>query len=112
MRAGHQEDPQKIWARDYFKDYLPSELSKYRYKASFGAVYDCGLEQAREDILEMCGIVNELTGLTEVHPSIMRNLINGFRAYDHDSEFQFLARLSYVSWIYQFHRENLIDLDS
>lgn len=108
MRVGQPEDTQKIWARKTFENLIPKELSKYRYKASFGAVYDEGLEQARSDILDMCKLVYDLTGIDELHPSIMEKLLNGVRSYDHKAEFAFLARLSYVNWIYQLNRANLI----
>jgi hypothetical protein len=108
MRVCEPEDHQKLWARKIFKDLIPNELSNYRYKASFGAVYDEGLQQAHSDIMEMCKSVYEFTKIDELQPSIMAVLFNGVRSYDHNAEFEFLARMSYVNWVYQLNRLNLI----
>jgi hypothetical protein len=108
MRSSQSEDVKKLWAREVFKHLIPPELSNYQYKASFGAVYDQGLEKAHEDIMEMCNLVYDLSGLKELNPSKMAVLFNGVRSYDHKAEFAFLARMSYVNWVYQLHRSNLI----
>jgi len=108
MRSGQSEDVKKLWAREVFKHLIPPELSNYQYKASFGAVYDQGLDEARQDIIEMSTLAYVLTGLNDLHPSEMTVLFNGVRSYDQKAEFAFLARLSYVNWIYQLHRANLI----
>lgn len=108
MRVGQPDDPRKLWARGAFRGYIPEELSKYTYKASFGAVYNEGLIQAKSAILEICDDVYRLTGLSGLKPSTMSVLLNGVNAYDHQAEFEFLARLSYANWIYQLQRANLI----
>lgn len=108
MRVGQLEDPQKLWARKKFEDFIPYELSKFPYKASFGAVYDEGLQQARNDIMEMCEFVYDFTKIKELNPSLMSDLFNGVRSYDHEAEYQFFARLSYANWIFQLNRSNLI----
>jgi hypothetical protein len=108
MRSSQTEDSQKLWARNAFESVIPDQLSKYRYKASFGAVYDEGLQRARSHILEMCHVAYDLTRIEELNPSTIAVLINAVRLYDHKAEFTFLARLSYVNWIYQLNRANLI----
>ena len=110
LRRGQPEDTKKLWARAMFSQMIPPELSRFRYKASFGAVYDQGLEQAKSEILEICEVACELTQIHEIRPSVMKVLINGVRSYDFRSEFEFLARLSYANWIYQLDRSKLIVL--
>lgn len=111
MRVGELEDPQKLWARKTFGNFIPYELSRFSYKASFGAVYDEGLQQARNDIMEMCEFVYDFTKIKELSPSLMSALFNGVRSYDHKAEFQFFARLSYTNWVFQLNRLNLITED-
>lgn len=35
LRSGHSEDVWKLWAREFFKDFLPRELVEYHYCADF-----------------------------------------------------------------------------
>lgn len=108
LRSGEQEDTQKLWARNAFKKIIPNELSSYRYKASFGAVYAHGLEKAKSEIMEIFKLSSEVTGLKDLHPSKVATLFNGVLAFDHRAEFEFIARLSYANWIYQLNRSGLI----
>ncbi len=50
MRILEKVDNKKLWARNTFREFLPRELSKYEYKASFGANYADGLKRNEEEI--------------------------------------------------------------
>lgn len=108
MRSGLEEDTQKAWARETFRQFIPRELADYRYKASFAAVYDEGLEHAKDDILFICATAHKLTCLDELDPNKIKALIDGFREYDNKAEFEFLARLSFASWVYQLEKAGVL----
>lgn len=110
LRKGESEDTQKIWARRYFKHQIPDELSKFAYKASFGAVYYEGLESSRQEILSITDTVHSLTNLQEFNIIEMNNLIDKVLSYDGESEFLFFALLSYAVWVHQLMKNKLISL--
>ena len=108
LRKNQPEDLQKLWARAFFRGQIPRELSLFAYKASFGAVYHQGLEASREEILAITSNIYSLTGLSEYLSDSMNLLIDGVLSFDHESEFLFLALLSYAVWVHQLKKDNLI----
>ena len=102
MRASEPEDPQKKWARKIFANYIPKELSKFRYKASFGANYAEGLNNNKDEIMQICEKAFNHCKLVRIKPKNMMKLIKGVEEFDQESEFEFLARLSFANWIYAF----------
>lgn len=53
LRKGHAEDNNKIWARQYFKDFLPKELVDFTYCADFWGLYVDGLLNTIPTIKEL-----------------------------------------------------------
>ena len=62
LRRGQGEDTAKRWARNYFRDFLPSELTNYTYCADFWGVYHDGLAGAKEYILHLHQYAHEIRG--------------------------------------------------
>jgi len=108
LRKNQREDLQKLWARAFFKEQIPEELSQFAYKASFGAVYYQGLEASREEILSITSTIYSLTGLPEYLSDSMNRLIDSVLSFDYESEFLFFGLLSYAVWVHQLKRDNLI----
>jgi hypothetical protein len=108
LRKNQKEDLQKLWARAFFKEQIPEELSKFAYKASFGAVYFQGLEASREEIIYITNAIYSLTKLPEYSNDSMNHLIDKVLSFDYESEFLFFGILSYAVWIYQLNKDNLI----
>jgi len=100
MRAMETLDTKKIWARKVFTDFIPEELSKYQYKASFGATYAEGLKRNRNEIMLVCKKAFEHCKLERINPNEMRKLIMCVEDSDQKAEFEFLARLSFANWIH------------
>lgn len=108
LRKNQKEDLQKLWARAFFKEQIPEELSLFAYKASFGSVYHQGLEASREEILSITSSIYSLTGLPEYLSDSMNRLIDNVLNFDYESEFLFFGLLSYAVWVHQLKRDNLI----
>ena len=53
LRLGEKEDNSKLWARNFFKDLLPQELTNYTYCADFWGLYVDGLLNAMPYIKEL-----------------------------------------------------------
>ncbi len=60
LRSGRGDDVQKYWARGFFKDILPRELSDYAYRADFFGTSMSGLELAKPTIARLFRQANEL----------------------------------------------------
>lgn len=54
LRQGQKSDPRKLWARNFFRDFIPKELVEYTYKADFWGLY-------------IDGLVNSLPKIREIH---------------------------------------------
>jgi len=50
LRLGQKADPRKLWARNFFRDFLPRELVDYTYKADFWGLYIDGLVNSLPEI--------------------------------------------------------------
>ena len=50
LRLGQKADPRKLWARNFFRDFLPRELVDYTYKADFWGLYIDGLNNSLPEI--------------------------------------------------------------
>ncbi len=50
LRIGQKEDPWKLWARRFFADLLPRELTEFCYCADFNGHSKTGLEDAKPTI--------------------------------------------------------------
>jgi hypothetical protein len=62
LRKGQPWDSQKKWARKFFRQFLPTELSEFTYKADFWGLYHDGLSKAKETILEIHEKALAITG--------------------------------------------------
>jgi hypothetical protein len=108
LRKNQSEDLQKLWARRFFKDFIPIELSMFAYKASFGAVNFEGLTKSKEEIIQITNSVYKLTSLAVYEEGEMRNLIDKVLSFDSSSEFLFFALLSYAVWAHKLIEGGLI----
>lgn len=62
LRVGSSIDPFKKWARNFFKDILPKELSEYSYSADFFGISLSGLEGAKAELEIIFKTAFEITG--------------------------------------------------
>jgi len=62
LRRGQQVDPEKLWARVFFRDFLPTELVDYTYKADFWGLYIDGLLSSIPEIHTIHKQAYELSG--------------------------------------------------
>lgn len=77
LRRGQHDDPQKLWARQYFCDFLPAELAEFTYCADFWGVYVDGLQNAIKTITNLHQEVHELTSMSYFLPNNLNRLLGG-----------------------------------
>jgi hypothetical protein len=61
LRLGEPEDNSKLWARSFFKDFLPKELINFTYCADFWGLYISGLQNAIPTVYDLFKNAYKLT---------------------------------------------------
>ena len=75
MRRGQGDDGDKLWARRFFRDFLPSELVDFTYRADYWGVYVDGLQGALTTVQSLCHRAYELTGNPYFSPENLAGLL-------------------------------------
>jgi hypothetical protein len=99
LRFLEDEDVQKFWARNFFKNILPTELTSYSYKAGFDSYHEQGLQNHRSQLLQIVKTAYELTKNDNLNPKHIEKLIDNSQENSHQSTIELLASLSYSVWI-------------
>jgi hypothetical protein len=76
LRRGQRDDADKLWARQFFRNFLPSELVDFTYRADFWGVYVDGLQGALNTIRNLNSRAYELTGFGYFEPSSLECLLS------------------------------------
>ena len=76
LRRGQRDDAKKLWARQFFLNFLPSELVDFTYCADFWGVYVDGLQGALNTIRNLNSQAYELTGFRYFEPSSLECLLS------------------------------------
>lgn len=62
LRRGQKADPRKLWARHFFRNFLPKELVEFTYKADFWGLYIDGMVNSLPEIRSIHKRAHELSG--------------------------------------------------
>ncbi len=108
LRRGLDLDRKKIWAREHFASVLPRELSEYRFKAAFDGIFQSGLIAEQESIQRICDVTFAVTGDRAFKSFDVEYFISNASLLKHSEYTEFIATLSYASWINSLVREKLI----
>ena len=93
-------DSQKIWARLFFKEFLPSELVNYTYKADHVGDLIEGIKRSYYEVKELFKTTEELTKNRAFSESSLSKLYENIERY-HDNQLkEIMAKVSYALWIY------------
>jgi len=99
-RIGQDYDAQKNWAREYFKNYLPTELVDFNYKADHIGELLAGIKNSYKDVLELFRFTNEVIGDKEFTNEKFRMLYDKIEKYDDKQLTEIFAKVSYANWVY------------
>lgn len=106
LRIGEKEDVSKWWARHFFRDILPRELSEFGYVADMFGLSQSGLDMARPSIKTLFEETYELTGNQNYSPEETRRFLDvnvfemEFRSY-----VEYCARLTVAVWLHALFRK-------
>ena len=103
LRNGQAKDIQKWWARKFFADVIPSELSNYAYKANFGPLWWDGLQSSSEQITHIVDTALQITALPVFENFKMQSLFDGMNNGFGRAGF---AMLGYANWVHALDKAN------
>jgi hypothetical protein len=108
LRKTQNEDLKKWWARNAFKEYLPTELVNYSYKADNSGGFLDGFLNSRNEISEIYNVAYEITKFKEFEKSELKALYANAHIVDENKDKLILSRVSFANWIFGLVRENII----
>jgi len=107
LRNGQAQDNQKWWARKFFTNVIPPELSNYAYKANFGPLWWDGLQASSEQITHIVDTARQITALPVFENFKMQSL---FDSMNNGSGRVGFALLGYANWVHSLHKaDRLVD---
>jgi hypothetical protein len=109
LRLGQGEDNAKLWARKFFKDFLPSELVNYTYCADFWGLYIDGLQQAISTVKKLFQTAHELTGHHCFSKSAAKELLGQDLLHAKKEMYQVIeARTAMALWLNVLNQNDLL----
>ena len=108
-RSSSGPDHRKIWIRHKLRDYLPPMLTDYAYKAFHDGWVIDGMIAASRTIHRISNCAYKMTGHPELEPGLMEALSKQYRLFNEQDRARFLAKLSFVTWVYSNHRHTSED---
>lgn len=105
LRRGHAHDPNKHWARRYFRAFLPSELCDYTYRADFWGIYMDGLASAQSELIEIHEKAYKITGHSYFEKENLEELLGKDLLLRTEKTVyqQIEARAAFSAWINLLH---------
>lgn len=105
LRIGQPEDNTKLWARNFFKEFIPSELVQFSYCADFWGLYISGLQNALTHVKILCNRAFELTNNDFFSNESIDTLLSQDLFSAKKEVFQKIeARISLAIWINTLHK--------
>lgn len=109
LRIGLKSDPTKKWARNFFKEILPQELTNFNYSADFFGTSLSGLELAKPEIVNLFNNAYEMTK----HPIFSKKSIQNFIDFDvlnfeYQDYISYCNRISLAVWYNSLKRDGYV----
>jgi hypothetical protein len=100
LRRGQKSDPKKLWARNFFRDFLPRELVGYTYKADFWGLYIDGLINSLPQLHQIHGKAYDLSESSYFSEDKLNHILkNDLNNCDQQLYQRLEARISSAVWI-------------
>lgn len=111
LRRGQVEDNSKLWARNFFKDFLPLELVNFSYCADFWGLYIDGLQQAVPKVHKLFKTAHEISGHHFFSEVVAKELLGQDLLHAKKEIYQVIeARASLALWLNILNKNELIGL--
>jgi hypothetical protein len=100
LRSNEEEDNKKNWARQFFKEFIPSELYNYKYKADHVGLYIDGIKDALNDIKYLFEFSYKVTKFDEFSFVNFKKLFTNYHIANDSQLKEILANVSFAVWLY------------
>lgn len=100
LRKNQGYDAKKIWARKYFRKYLPSELVNYYYKADHIVEFLDGFKKAYKEIETLFYVANDFLKSNDFSSEQYYKLYDQVDKYDSEQIHTIFSKVSFANWIY------------
>lgn len=100
LRNEHKWDPMKLWARSFFTNCLPRELSNFAYTAFHNGWVSEGLIHASETISDISEKVYSKYKIEELKPERMMHVATIYSTLNENDRKRYLANLAFSTWYY------------
>jgi hypothetical protein len=104
LRRGQGSDARKLWARQFFKKFIPQELVDYQYHGDFFGHSISGLFDSRDKIRKIFSQTHEITNNKLFSPKIVDNM--DVFAFDSASYVLWCSKISYAIWLTSLFAKN------
>lgn len=100
LRLGQSEDNLKLWARNFFRDFIPQELVNYTYCADFWGLYIDGLQKSSSTVRELFDCAYDHTNHPCFSKKSIKELLNQDLLNTDKSMYQKIeSRISLAVWL-------------
>jgi hypothetical protein len=105
--SGFNEDRFKLWARSFFRERLPIELSEFHYKASFGGVFLEGLERSLDSIKEILDFSSAHHPELRAMRAVFDRDLSRYSEMTSEENKIFFGLISFACWVYAYFKKPL-----
>ena len=107
LRVGQREDPLKLWARHFFKEFLPAELSDFSYCADFFGLSADGLQLAKPKIKELFDEAYEYMPIPLFSPKGTKKMMKAdVLSFEYETYCDFCTKVSIAAWLHSLFRKD------
>ena len=107
LRIGQGDDSLKIWARKFFKEYIPIELSEYAYFADFFGYSMSGLNGAMPSFKMLFEEAYDYLKHPVFSEKNIKKLINtDVLLFEYNTYCEFASKLSLAVWLHSLFRKD------
>lgn len=106
-RIGKSDDSLKRWARNWFREILPSELTDFTYCADYFGLSMSGLEQAKPTISDLMNEAYQYTGYHLFNSKNIKRFINqDVYSFEYNDYIKYCSLISVAVWYHSLFRKD------
>ena len=107
LRSEEKIDPLKLWARHFFREFLPRELSEFTYAADFFGLSMDGLNHAKPVIKTLFEEAYEYTGHPIFSPEGTKRILKtDVFSLEYRTYCEFCTKISIATWYHSLFRQD------
>jgi len=100
LRQGEAEDNSKKWARKFFKEFIPYELSAFQYKGDNIGLFIDGVTNSLNAIYDLFDYTFKMTQLKQFSYLEYKKLFSDYHLNEDAIIKKIMARVSFAVWLY------------